>query len=364
MLNGSGRSESIRVVVVDDSPTVRDTLVAILASALGLQVVGAGANGQEALRLVNRLKPDVVTMDVRMPKMDGLEATRRIMRDMPTRIVIVADSMNHANVDATFEALQAGALTVIGKPELHAPETCDKVVQTVRLMAEVPVIHHWGRKSEVGGRTPTGREAGNRKSAIGNQQSDIRIIGMAASTGGPAALATVLGALPHDFPLPILIVQHMTNGFTSGLAEWLNTQTPLAVSLAWHGQTPRPGTVLIAPDDCHLQVNLRGSVELVKEPPYKGLRPSANYLFGSLARAFGSKAMGIILTGMGDDGVEGLEALHLTGGLTVSQDEQSCVVYGMPRQAVACDAIDRILPLDQIALTLANWPCHEGSIAQ
>jgi two-component system chemotaxis response regulator CheB len=164
----------------------------------------------------------------------------------------------------------------------------------------------------------------------------------------------VLGPLPASFPLPVLIVQHVTPGFTVGLAEWLNTQTALNVSVAGHGERLRPGAVLIAPDGYHMQVNLQGIVELVKEPPYKGLRPSANYLFASLARTFGPQAIGIILTGMGDDGVDGLEALHLTGGLTLAQDEPSCVVYGMPREAVARNAVDRVLPLDQMALALTS----------
>ena len=355
-----GRGDPVRIVVIDDSPTVRDMLLAILQNAQDMQVVGAGANGEEALRLVNRLKPDVVTMDVRMPKMDGLEATRRIMRDRPTPIVIVADSMMHADMDLTFEALKAGALTAVRKPGLHDPETCDKVIQAVRLMADVPVIHHWGRTERripsVEGRTSNIAIGSPELDTLrGNSTFDVRIVGIASSTGGPAALATVLGALPGSFPLPLLVVQHVTPGFAVGLAEWLNTQTPLSVSLAGHGVTPRPGTVLIAPDDYHMRVNLRGVVELVREPPYKGLRPSANYLFGSLARAFGSKAMGIILTGMGDDGVDGLETLHLAGGLTIAQDEPSCIVYGMPREAAARNTVDRVLPLDQIALTLANW---------
>lgn len=345
----------IRVVVIDDSPTVRDMLSAILEDAHGMQVVGTGANGEDALRLVNRLKPDVVTMDVRMPKMDGLEATRRIMHAMPTRIVIVADSMIHANADLTFEALKVGALTAVRKPDLRDVETCNQVVQTVRLMADVPVIHHWRRGADRDRKSKVGSTVRQRSDLLPPTRSaDIRIIGIAASTGGPAALAAVLGAVPSDFPLPILIVQHVTPGFASGLAEWLNTQTRLDVRLARHGERPKPGQVLIAPDDYHLQVNLRGGVELVQRPPYKGLRPSANYMFGSLARAFGSKAMGIILTGMGDDGVDGLEALHLTGGLTLAQDEQSCVVYGMPREAAARNAVDRVLPLDQIALTLVR----------
>jgi two-component system chemotaxis response regulator CheB len=298
-------------------------------------------------------------MDVRMPKMDGLEATRRIMRDMPTRIVIVADSMMRADMDLTFEALKVGALTAVRKPGLHDPETCDKVVQTVRLMADVPVIHHWGRterRVSSEGRTPT-FTMGDLKFDLrhSTRLADIRIIGIASSTGGPAALASVLGELPASFRLPILVAQHITPGFAVGLAEWLNTQTSLSVRTAGHGETPQPGTVLVAPDDYHLQVNLRGVVELVKELPYKGLRPSANYLFRSLAGTFGSKAMGIILTGMGDDGVEGLEALHRGGGLTIAQDEESCVVYGMPREAVVRNAVDQVLALDQIARTLANW---------
>ncbi len=355
-----GERAPIRVVVIDDSATVRDALSAILESAPGMQVVGTGANGEDALRLVNRLKPDVVTMDVRMPKMDGLEATRRIMHDMPTRIVIVADSMVHANADLTFEALKVGALTAVRKPCLCDVETCNQLVQTVRLMADVPVIHHWRQGADRDRTSKVGPTAGSKAGRLPpdllplTRSADIRIIGIAASTGGPAALAAVLGAVPSDFPLPVLIVQHVTPGFAPGLAEWLNTQTRLEVRLARHGETPKPGQVLIAPDDYHLQVNLRGMVELVQQPPYKGLRPSANYLFGSLARAFGSKAMGIILTGMGDDGIDGLEALHLTGGLTLAQDEQSCVVYGMPREAAARNAVDRVLPLDQIALTLVR----------
>jgi two-component system chemotaxis response regulator CheB len=178
------------------------------------------------------------------------------------------------------------------------------------------------------------------------------VIGIASSTGGPATLSKILGRLPADFGVPILVVQHVTNGFVAGLAEWLDGVTPLRVSLASHGETPRAGSVLMAPDDYHTRVNAHGIVELYKGIPYKGLRPSANDLFHSLARAYGPQAAGVVLTGMGDDGAEGLLALHRAGGLTLAQDEQSCVVYGMPREAIARDAVDEVLPLDQIAPTL------------
>ena len=186
------------------------------------------------------------------------------------------------------------------------------------------------------------------------------MIGIAASTGGPGALATILRQLPVDFCVPVLVVQHVAPGFVHGLAEWLDGETPLRVGLANHGDEPQPGTVLIAPDDYHLQVNGAGIVELCKEPPYRELRPSANYLFRSLARAFGPRAAGIVLTGMGDDGSLGLSAMRQAGGLTIAQDEASCIVYGMPREALACNAAQRELTLDQIAMTLVRLNGQEA----
>jgi two-component system chemotaxis response regulator CheB len=256
--------------------------------------------------------------------------------------------------DLTFLSLSAGALTVIGRPGVADKETCDKVVETVKLMAGVPVVHHWDRSRkkkaeelvEVSATPPLFEEA--------DDGAHVQLIGIASSTGGPGTLAKVLGPLPADFPIPILIVQHITKGFATGLAEWLNTSTPLQVSLAGHGAKPDPGTVMLAPDDYHLQVSARGIVELSREEPYRGLRPSANFLFRSMARAYGPRAVGVILTGMGDDGSDGLEELHRAGGLTVAQDEESCVVYGMPHEAVERNLVDRQLSPEQIAVTLAQ----------
>ncbi|MFL7791863.1 MAG: chemotaxis-specific protein-glutamate methyltransferase CheB [Anaerolineae bacterium] len=354
----------IRAIVVDDSPTAQKLLVTILQEAEGIEVVGIGKDGEDAVRLAKRLRPDVVTMDVRMPKMDGLEATRRIMHETPTPIVIVTADLMQADMNLTFEALRAGALTVVGKPGLADTETCTKVIQTVRLMADVPVVHHWDRREW---RPPEALETMHPSApaktpvppAKRDVQQRIQMIGIASSTGGPATLAKILGQLPADFPVPILVVQHVTNGFVSGLAEWLDSVTSLHVGLASHGEMPSPGTILFAPDDYHIQVNGQGIVELYKGPPYKGLRPSANYLFHSLARAYAHRVMGVVLTGMGDDGAEGLLAIRQAGGLTLAQDEQTCVVYGMPREAVALDAVDQVLPLDQIAQALdrmAKYP--------
>lgn len=347
MSKQKAKSTPIRVVVVEDSPPVRELLVAILQGAEGIQVIGVGSNGEDAVRLVKRMQPDVVTLDIHLPGVDGLEATRRIMREAPTSIVIVSGNSMQADEDVAFEALRAGALTVIRAPDMADLAGCDRVIQTVRLMARVPVVHHWGRGERTPSLTPS--PPSSTKTPNGRH---VQIIGMAASTGGPGALATVLKSLPADFPVPLLVVQHVTRGFVAGLAEWLDGVTPLRVGLANHGDTPQPHTVLIAPDDYHLQVNAAGMVELNPGPPYRGLRPSANYLFRSLAHAYGPRATGIVLTGMGDDGAEGLKILHQAGGLTIAQDEASSAVYGMPREAVARQAVDRVFNLEQIAWTL------------
>jgi two-component system, chemotaxis family, protein-glutamate methylesterase/glutaminase len=335
--------EPIRAVVIDDSPTARELIVALLNDAVGINVVGTGMTGEDAVRLVKRLKPNILAMDVCMPEMDGLEATRYIMRECPLPIVLMTSTMMSTDVNLTFRALKAGALTVAKKPGLADPETCESLVQTIRLMAGLPVVHHWGRDAVS---VRPARVNGIDLRSVANQ---LKMIGIASSTGGPGALANILGALPEDYPWPIMIVQHVTTGFGQGLAEWLNTQTKLPVALAAHGDLPRPGQVLLAPDDYHLQINGKGLVELYKGLPYKGLRPSANYLFNSMAEIYGARAMGIILTGMGNDGVDGLDAIYRAGGWTVGQNEQSCVVYGMPREAVERGVIHQTLPPDGIA---------------
>ena len=338
-------NKEIRIVVVDDSQTARELLVALYESA-GLRVVGVGKTGEDAVNLVIKHKPNVVSMDVIMPKMDGLEATRAIMRDHPTPIVVVTASLMRSDTDIAFEALKVGALAAVQKPGIEDPVTCKKLIETVKLMATVHVIRRWSEDR------PHARR--DSISPITGSVKGIRLIGIASSTGGPGVLAQILAPLPKSFPIPVLIVQHVTNGFATGLAEWLNEQVNLSVSLAGHGDIPKPGQVLLPPDDYHMQINKDGAVELSKAPPYKGLRPSANYLFNSMARFYGASGMGIILTGMGDDGSEGMAAMYKAGAITLAQDEESCVVYGMPAEAVKRNAVKQTLTPDQISQYLMN----------
>jgi two-component system chemotaxis response regulator CheB len=316
----------------------------------GMTVLAMGRNGRDAVRLVKEHKPDVVTMDIRMPHMDGLEATRQIMREQPTPIVVVTGSAQYHDVELSFQAMQAGALAVVHKPGLADPQACAAVAQTVQNMARVHVIHHWGTARKALPKPSTTPQLP--RTVDPSRYAEIKVIGIASSTGGPSALAAVLGDLPTDYPLPILVVQHVSPGFTSGLTQWLGSVTKLRVEVATHGSHPKPGVVAIAPDDYHLQLGRRGEMQLSHSAAYKGLRPSANPFFESLAQHYGKKSLGIILTGMGDDGADGISLLHKSGSLTIAQDEKSCVVYGMPYQAVMRNAIDIQMNLEEIGLFL------------
>ncbi len=344
----------INVLIVDDSPTVCQLISAVLSSEPDMCVIGVASNGQEGVQMARRLHPDVITMDINMPVMGGLDATRYIMRDAPTPIVIVSADFGRKDIDLTFEALDAGALTVVKKPGLMDTESNINLVQTVRTMAGVPVIRRWFTGPQTGALSPnTLALAEFRANIKGNERLQfIQVIGIAASTGGPSVLETILRPLSEDFPVPILIVQHITNGFAAGMADWMNNRTRLNVRLASHGEPARAGSALIAPEGYHMQLNTKGYIELTRDEPYNGFRPSGNFLFHSLASAFGRRAIGIILTGMGDDGVEGLHAMHRLGGLTIAQDEQSCTVFGMPGEAVKRGATDLILNPDQISTLL------------
>ncbi|MBN1483234.1 MAG: chemotaxis-specific protein-glutamate methyltransferase CheB [Chloroflexia bacterium] len=339
----------IRVLVVDDSPTVRELLVYMLQTDPQLQVVGVARDGLEAVNLAARLQPDVITMDIRMPRLNGFQATKQIMQKTPTPIVVVSASVESKELQITFNALRAGALTVVEKPSGPAGPAYESIreqlVTTVKLMSEVKVVRRWATGMLRSARPLVQPEP---------EQVHTAAVAIAASTGGPNALYQVLGALPANFPVPIVIVQHIARGFGQGLVDWLERATALRVQTARQGQSLEPGVALVAPDDRHLLVRVGGQVLLRSRQQQETLCPSADFLFASVAEAYGRKSLGIILTGMGQDGVQGLRKLKSLGGRVLAQDESSCVVFGMPKEAIAAGVVDRVVSLEQVAATIAE----------
>jgi two-component system, chemotaxis family, protein-glutamate methylesterase/glutaminase len=349
-------TERLRVLVADDSPAARQLLVYILNSDPAMVVAAEAADGEEAVRLAQRIRPAVIVMDVLMPGLDGLSATRRIMESWPTPIVLVSAEVDANDLNRSFEALRAGALTLLNKPPGPGSpayaEQAAALTTTVRLMADVKVVRRHCHPR------PHSEQDQNPRAPA----RPARVVAIAASTGGPAALASLLTAVAADPPpVPILVVQHIVAGFDRGLANWLDDVCPLTVRLATDGHLLRPGEVVVAPAHVHLGVTATGRVALSADPPIGVHRPSATYLFRSVARAYAAGAVGIVLTGMGDDGAAGLRALKDAGGLVLAQDETTSVVYGMPAAAAAVGAVDHTLPLDQIpaALTWA-WTRHRS----
>lgn len=349
--------EPIRVLVVEDSATVRRLLVDMLESDPELRVVGVAEDGLSAVREAIRLAPDVITMDVNMPGQDGLAATKQIMSEAPTPIIIVSSTANQRSVALSLDATKAGALMVLPKPEgplgPHHAEQRDELILMTKAMARVKVVRRWGARH---GRTRS--TVGTRGTGPDARPGAVRLVAIGCSTGGPAALQRILTALPADFPVPIAVVQHMALGFLDGLATWLAGSTALRVTVVRDGEPLAPGTVYLAADDRHLDIvaDAGGSgrlrARLVDLPPVAGFRPSASYLFGAAARAVGPGAVGVVLTGMGNDGVEGLRELHARHGRVYAQDEASSVVFGMAREAIRGGVVDEVLPLDEIAARL------------
>ena len=336
----------IRVLVAEDSPTARQLLVDMLTSDAGITVVGEARNGAEAVEMAERLRPDLITMDVQMPLLDGLEATMRIVGKVPTPIIIVSSQANAGELELSLEATRAGALMVLPKPEgPHSPrfrEQQDHLIAMVKAMSDVKVVRRWGAS------TPAKpHKAFENRPALSGERP--RVIAIGASTGGPAAIRDLLSALPQAFPVPILIVQHISKGFLPGLANWLAANTKLQVRVASSSDVARPGVVYLAPDDHHLGIREDGRIVLSSAPPLGSFRPSASRLFESAAEAFGGRMVAVILTGMGDAGVSGLRAVHAAGGLVIGQDEATSVVYGMPREAARAGVVRTVLPLPDIA---------------
>ena len=343
----------INVLIVEDSPVVREFLIHILSADPDIRVIATAHDGEEALEAVRRHRPDVITMDIHMPKINGLEATRRIMETDPTPIVIVSGSADPNETAMMFRAMEAGALAVLMRPNgighPHYEATAKELVQTVKLMSEVKVVRRWPRARQHDAPAPRPVQTGHARAP-----ARVRIVAIGASTGGPPVIQTILSALPKDFPAPVLIVQHITAGFVRGFVEWLAQSAALPIQLATHGELMRPGHVYIAPDEHQMKVVCGGKIVLTRDAPENGLRPSVSYLFRSIADNYGCDAVAGLLTGMGRDGAEELRLLKEKGAITFAQDKDSSVVHGMPGEAIKLDAATLVLPPDKIAVVLVN----------
>ena len=334
----------LRVMVVEDSQVVRELLIYILGTDPDITIVGAIANGEEALEAVKKLRPDVITMDVHMPKMNGLDATRTIMETCPTPIVVVSGSVMKNELTDTFDALEAGALAVIQKPKglesKDFSELAKQLTQTVKMMSEIKVVRRWKKDSA---------SHANQKLVVPSPTRDIEIVAIGASTGGPVILKNILTAIKKNISSPILIVQHITPGFTKGFVDWLAQTTGFPVHLAENGITPRAGHIYIAPDEFHMQLDYAGRLALSNGNPINGHRPSVASLFRSIADNKGAHSIGILLTGMGRDGADELKLMKDKGAITIAQDKETSIVFGMPKEAIALNAATHILSPEGIA---------------
>ena len=337
-------TRKIKVLVVEDSPVVQILLVHLFKMDPGLEVVGVANDGEEAIAKAAQLKPDVILMDIQMPKMNGYEATRRIMASDPVPIVICSAPLPE-DVSKTFRAIEVGALAFVDKPVgvgcSDFPSVAQNLVQTVKLMSEVKVVKRWPHL--------TGSFDRHGAAVRGGGQGNIKLVVVGSSTGGPVALQTILQGLPRGFPAPILVVQHIATGFVQGMADWLAGTSGLPVRIATQGLAPLPAHVYLAPDGYHMGVGVDERLVLSAGPVENGLRPAVSHLFRTVAEAHARDVAGILLSGMGKDGAAELKQMRAKGAVTIAQDEETSVVHGMPGEAIAIGAAMHVLSPNGIA---------------
>jgi two-component system chemotaxis response regulator CheB len=340
-LSPTGPHPPVRVLVADDSAVVRELVRGMLESDPSIRVVGMAADGGEAVSMTADLHPDIVTMDLVMPKMDGMEATERIMASNPTPVLFLSSYFGIAGMYSRNDALAAGALDIVAKPTAVPDERWDgmarALVEKVKVLAQVPVVTHMK-----GARRQATAIAGRR--ASDGQPPPIEVVGIGGSSGGARVLEALLAPLPSTYSLGIIVVQHMADGFMPALLQSLQMRCELSLRIAQEGDPVLPRRVLFTPDGAHLIVQPNGRVHLSYADPISGHRPSVDATMTSLARTYGPRAAGVLLTGMGSDGAAGLLAIRHAGGATMVQDQDSCVVFGMPRAAIALGAAEHVLP--------------------
>ena len=350
MPQSPARTQPIRVLLVDDSPLVLTVLSRMLAESPDIEVVGTASNGREAFELIPQLKPAVICTDYLMPVMDGLELTREVMSKYPCPILVISGTVGPDNPDNVFALLQAGAVDVFPKPSGGwgaGDEATRKIIGKIKLLAGVVVFKRpSNQNSQVVPADPIARPA------------KARIVAIGASTGGPQALQKILTRLPRDFACPILCVQHISEGFLQGLVDWLAAQCQVKIKIAAIGEKPQPGVVYFPREETHLVIDSKGRLNASHQAAVGGHRPSVGVLFDSVAAHYGSSAVAVLLTGMGNDGAEGMRTVARAGGVTIAQDEGSCVIFGMPKQAIEMGVVRFVRPLSEIGATIIK--CVSG----
>ncbi len=338
------------MLLVEDSLVELTVLKRMLSTTPELVVVGTARNGQEGLDLVSKLAPDVICTDLQMPVMDGLRFTKEVMARFPRPILVVSAYVRDSSSKTVFELLDAGAVDVFPKPRkgLDEPERLKELVSKIKILSGVRVF------SQPRNDSPAPQQVSLPPTTISDHARDTQMIGFGSSTGGPQVLRDIFCSLPKNFPVPILCVQHISEGYLAGLISWLNSASHLEIQEMTPGEKPQAGRVYFPREHHHMIVDEWGNLNLNLDPPWKGHRPSANITLRSLAESHGSGAMGIILTGMGADGVEGLQAIRSAGGTTIAQDEQSSTIFGMPGEAISTGAAEMALSPDGISRRLLS----------
>jgi two-component system chemotaxis response regulator CheB len=342
------RAFVIRLLLAEDSTVQRELLRYVLEESGEFEIVGSVADGEAAIEQAALLKPDIILMDCHMPKVDGIKATRVIMENTPTPIVMASATSSPGDSGLPFDAIAQGALAFVSKPAAIGTPAFDRdsasLVRTLRLMSDVKVVGRRTRSAE-------------RKAAVApaaSRERNVDVIGLVGSTGAPGVIDEILSGVGDGVPPPLLIVQHMSAGFVGGFAAWLAARTGVEVALAKHGQPVRPGCAYVAPDGHHLGITPFGRLQLSDEAEDDGFRPSGTRLLSSLARSYGARAMGVVLTGMGRDGAAGMLELQRAGATTVVQNEGTCVVFGMPQEAIRLGAVQHVLAPAEIAALIRS----------
>ncbi|MDY6806647.1 MAG: chemotaxis-specific protein-glutamate methyltransferase CheB [Cyanobacteriota bacterium] len=366
----------IKILIVEDSPVATIVLKRIFAPSAEIEVVGTATNGLEALELIPTLDPDVICTDLHMAKMNGIEFTREVMLKFPRPILVISASVQKKDTANVFKLLEAGAVDVFPKPETGLQSDNDRLgkelINKVKILSGVKVftlhrnrINYQEQKQlEIDRQTIkiTPLERLTKADAKPSSplvtpsplSSRIEVVAIGASTGGPQALQTILTELPANFPVPGICVQHISQGFLEGLVSWLDSRSRVKVKIASAGELLQAGVIYFPPEGHHLEVNSSGRCVCPAAPPVGGHRPSITVTFNSVARQYGSKAAGVLLTGMGRDGADGMLAIAGAGGWTVAQNEATSIVFGMPKEAIALGAAQHILPITAIAPLLIS----------